>query len=126
MPQHRKQLGLGPRAGLPPPPDPLEDGLLAPRHQPVLLHQRHHLRARRLLRGQLLEAAQRRLHRRLLERRQREDVGEPPHVERVRRREPRPDRAGARLLEIVDHQPRRRLEHVGQLALVDPDTCPRR
>ena len=39
---------------------------------------------------QLLEI---RLHRRLLERRQREDAGEPPQVERVGRREPRPDRA---------------------------------
>ena len=39
---------------------------------------------------QLLEI---RLHRRLLERRQREDVGEPPHVDCVGRREPRPDRA---------------------------------
>ena len=39
---------------------------------------------------QLLEI---RLHRRLLERRQREDAGEPPQVERVGRRELRPDRA---------------------------------
>ena len=34
-----------------------------------------------------------RLHHNLLERRQREDAGEPPQVERVGRREPRPDRA---------------------------------
>eukprot|EP00964_Phaeocystis_antarctica_P033349 scaffold18932_cov65-Phaeocystis_antarctica.AAC.11 len=32
VPHHRKQLGLGPLAGLPPPLDPLEDGLLALGH----------------------------------------------------------------------------------------------
>eukprot|EP00964_Phaeocystis_antarctica_P011545 scaffold6389_cov75-Phaeocystis_antarctica.AAC.8 len=116
---HRKQLGLGPLGGLPPPLDPQEDGLLALGHQPVLLHQRQYLRARWQLRRQLLEAAQRRLHRGLLERRQREDVGEAPHVERVGRREPRPDRVGARVLERVDHQARGCLEHLGQQALVD-------
>eukprot|EP00964_Phaeocystis_antarctica_P112156 scaffold76363_cov65-Phaeocystis_antarctica.AAC.2 len=116
---HRKQLGLGTLAGLPPPLDPLEDGLLALDHQPILLHQRQYLHARRQLRRQLLEAAQRRLHRGLLKRRQREGVGEAPHVERVRRREPRADRSGARLLERVDHQARGCLEHLGQQALVD-------
>eukprot|EP00964_Phaeocystis_antarctica_P065995 scaffold39856_cov64-Phaeocystis_antarctica.AAC.8 len=116
---HRKQLGLGPLARLPPPLDPQEDGLLALDHQLVLLHQRQYLRARRQLRRQLLEAAQRRLHRGLLERRQREGVGEAPHVERVGRREPRADRMGARLLERVDHEARGCLEHLGQQALVD-------
>eukprot|EP00964_Phaeocystis_antarctica_P048957 scaffold28351_cov52-Phaeocystis_antarctica.AAC.3 len=116
---HGKQLGLGPLGGLPPPHAPLEDGLLTLGHQPVLLHQRQHLRSRRQLRRQLLEAAQRRLHRGLLERRQREDIGEPPHVERVGRRDARPDRVGARLLERVDHQARGRLEHLGQQALLD-------
>eukprot|EP00964_Phaeocystis_antarctica_P026058 scaffold14653_cov66-Phaeocystis_antarctica.AAC.8 len=119
VPHHRKQLGLGPLAGLPPPLDPLEDGLLALGHQPVLLHQRQHLRARRQLRRQLLEAAQCRLHRGLLKRRQREGVGEPPHVERVGRSEPRTDGVGARFLQRVDHQARGRLEHLGQQALVD-------
>eukprot|EP00964_Phaeocystis_antarctica_P126361 scaffold90061_cov66-Phaeocystis_antarctica.AAC.27 len=116
---HRKQLGLGTLGSLPPPLDPLEDGFLALGHQPVLLYQRQHLRARRQLRRQLLEAAQRRLHRGLLERRQREDIGEPPHVERVGRSEPRPDRLGARLLKRVDHQARGCLEDLGQQALVD-------
>eukprot|EP00964_Phaeocystis_antarctica_P147366 scaffold113915_cov71-Phaeocystis_antarctica.AAC.1 len=116
---HRKQLGLGPLASLPPPLDPLEDGFLALGHQPVLLHQRQHLRARRQLRRQLLKAAQRHLHRGLLERWQREDIGEPPHVERVGRREPRPDRVGARVLKRVDNQARRCLEDLGQQALVD-------
>eukprot|EP00964_Phaeocystis_antarctica_P111510 scaffold75862_cov71-Phaeocystis_antarctica.AAC.1 len=116
---HGKQLGLGPLGSLPPPHAPLEDGLLALGHQPVLLHQRHHLHARRQLRRQLLEAAQRHLHRGLLEHRQREGIGEPPHVERVGRREPRADRVSARVLECVDHQARGRLEHLGQQALVD-------
>eukprot|EP00964_Phaeocystis_antarctica_P037967 scaffold21718_cov58-Phaeocystis_antarctica.AAC.2 len=106
MLHHRKQLGLGPLASLPPPLDPQEHRLLALGHQPVLLHQRQHLRARRQLRRHLLEAAQRRLHRGLLERRQREDIGEPPHVERVGRREARADRVGARLLQRVDHKAR--------------------
>eukprot|EP00964_Phaeocystis_antarctica_P112614 scaffold76744_cov67-Phaeocystis_antarctica.AAC.18 len=57
VPHHGKQLGLGPLAGLPPLHAPLENGLLALGHQPVLLHQRQHLRARRQLRRQLLEAA---------------------------------------------------------------------
>eukprot|EP00964_Phaeocystis_antarctica_P003746 scaffold2018_cov56-Phaeocystis_antarctica.AAC.2 len=119
VPHHGKQLGLGPLGGLPPPHAPQEDGLLAPGHQPVLLHQRQHLCARRQLRRQLLEAVQRHLHRGLLERRQGEGVGEPPHVERVGRREPRPDRVSARVLERVDHQARGCLEHLGQQALVD-------
>eukprot|EP00964_Phaeocystis_antarctica_P047868 scaffold27703_cov75-Phaeocystis_antarctica.AAC.8 len=68
---------------------------------------------------QLLEAAQRHLHCGLLERRQREDIGEPPHVERVGWREPRPDRIGACVLERVDHEARGRLEHLGQQALFD-------
>eukprot|EP00964_Phaeocystis_antarctica_P121216 scaffold84902_cov63-Phaeocystis_antarctica.AAC.2 len=116
---HGKQLGLGPLAGFPPAHDPQKDSLLALGHQPILLDERQHLRARRQLRRQLLEAAQRRLHRGLLERRQREDVGEPPHIERVGRHEARPDRVGARLLERVDHEARSRLEHPGQQALVD-------
>eukprot|EP00964_Phaeocystis_antarctica_P075222 scaffold46379_cov72-Phaeocystis_antarctica.AAC.1 len=115
---HGKQLGLGPLAGLPPPHAPLEDGLFA-LSQLIFLHQRQHLRARRQLRRQLLEAAQRRLHRGLLEHRQREGVSEPPHVERVGRGEPRADRDSARLLERVDHEARGRLEHLGQQALVD-------
>eukprot|EP00964_Phaeocystis_antarctica_P003744 scaffold2017_cov71-Phaeocystis_antarctica.AAC.5 len=116
---HGKQLSLRPLGGLPPPHAPLEDGLLALGHQLILLYQHQHLRARRQLRRQLLEAAQRHLHSGLLERRQREGVGEPPHVERVGRREPRADRVGTRVLERVDHQARGRLEHLGQQALVD-------
>ena len=74
------------------PPRPTGRQLLAPRHQPVLLHQRHHLRARRHLRAapEPRSAASRRL----LQRRRREGVDEPPCVERVGRREARSDCAG--------------------------------
>eukprot|EP00964_Phaeocystis_antarctica_P001070 scaffold604_cov59-Phaeocystis_antarctica.AAC.7 len=65
-------------------------------HQIVRLHQRQHLRAGRRPRRQLLEAAQRRFHRDLLERGQHVAIGEPPHVERIAWRELRLDRAGAR------------------------------
>eukprot|EP00964_Phaeocystis_antarctica_P064790 scaffold39017_cov60-Phaeocystis_antarctica.AAC.3 len=116
---HREQLGLGPLTGLPPPHHPLEDSFLALGHQPVLLHQRQHLRARRRLRRQLLEAAKGRLHGGLLEAGQRVEVGEPPHVERVARSELQLDRIGARRLERVDDQPRRRVEHLGQQARLD-------
>eukprot|EP00964_Phaeocystis_antarctica_P065255 scaffold39339_cov62-Phaeocystis_antarctica.AAC.4 len=112
----REQLSLEPLTGLPPPHHPLEDSLLVLGHQPVLLHQRQHLRAGRRLRRQLLEAVKGRPDRGLLERGQRVEIGEPPHVERVAWCELRLDRAGARRLERVDHQPRRRVEHLGQQA----------
>eukprot|EP00964_Phaeocystis_antarctica_P048532 scaffold28101_cov67-Phaeocystis_antarctica.AAC.1 len=115
----RHQLGLGPLGSLPPTHDPLEDGLFVLGHQHLLLHQRQHLRARGQLRRQLLEAAKRRLHRCLLESRQGEDVGEPPHVEGIGGRELGGHHGGARRLEWVDHQPCRRVEHLGQLALLD-------
>eukprot|EP00964_Phaeocystis_antarctica_P015437 scaffold8531_cov62-Phaeocystis_antarctica.AAC.10 len=84
--QDRHQLGLGPLGGLGPPHDPPEHRLLVLGHQHLLLHQRQHLRARGQLRRQLLKAAQRRRHGGLLERRQGEGLGDPPHLEGVVRR----------------------------------------
>eukprot|EP00964_Phaeocystis_antarctica_P121123 scaffold84829_cov66-Phaeocystis_antarctica.AAC.1 len=119
MLHHSKQFGLGPLGGLPTPQDPPKDGLASLGRQTVILYQHQHLRARRQLRGQLIETAPRHLHCGLPECWQRGGVGEAPHVERVGRREARPDRVRARLLESVDHQARGRLKHLGQQALVD-------
>eukprot|EP00964_Phaeocystis_antarctica_P013006 scaffold7125_cov54-Phaeocystis_antarctica.AAC.6 len=115
----REQLGHRLLASVPPPHHPLEDGFLALSHQPVLLHQLQHLRAGRRLWRQLLEAAKGRRDRGLLERGQCVEISEPPHVEGVARCELRLDREGARRLERVDHQPRRRVEHLGQQASLD-------
>ena len=104
-----KQLGLAARRPLTT--DPLEDGLLALATD-VLLHQRQHLGARRLLRRQLRPRSA--------------STAAFSSAARVKTSasrtlsafdgEPRADRTGASLLEIVDHQPRRRLEHLGQPA----------
>eukprot|EP00964_Phaeocystis_antarctica_P111670 scaffold75982_cov65-Phaeocystis_antarctica.AAC.15 len=117
--QHRHQLGLGPLGGLPPPHDPPEYRLLVLGHQHLLLHQRQHLRARGQLRRQLLEAIKRRRHGGLLERRQGEGLGDPPHLERVLGRQLGGHHRRARGLERLDHQPCRCVQHLGQLALLD-------
>eukprot|EP00964_Phaeocystis_antarctica_P143148 scaffold108639_cov56-Phaeocystis_antarctica.AAC.2 len=68
---------------------------------------------------QLLEAAKRRLHGGLLESRQGEGLGDPPHLERVVGRELGGHHSRARRLKRLDHQPCRRVQQLGQLALLD-------
>eukprot|EP00964_Phaeocystis_antarctica_P011113 scaffold6114_cov60-Phaeocystis_antarctica.AAC.6 len=117
--QDRHQLGLGPLGGLEPTHDPHKHRLLVLGRQPLLLHQRQHLRARGQLWRQLLEAAQRRLHGGLLERRQAEGLGDPPHLERAIGRQLGGHHRRASRLERLDHQPCRCVQHLGQLALLD-------